>query len=340
MQPQLTGSAKAAIFLLSLEQEETIHILEHLEEREVRQLRQAVEQLQPVSADVLDQIYRDFSESYRQGWTSLQDGDRYLKELVRRAQGEERAEAAFAGLPERPALPEGDDVDAARLLSTLTGTDPAVLRFTIAEEHPQIAAAVLAHLEPGPAAEILHSLNPTQQADLLLRIAMLEPIPVSAFTDAAASLRGMEPDWSPNTQQVDGMSRAAGILGEMAAADANSVIEQLAEEHPDEAARLQRALFTMENLMDADTRGLQQLLKEVQTDTLLVALKTASDPLRDKFFGCMSKRAAEMLHEEAEMLPPIRLSEVEAAQQQIVEAATRLMAEGKLHVKGRGEDLV
>ncbi len=99
-------------------------------------------------------------------------------------------------------------------------------------------------------------------------------------------------------------------------------------------------MFTMEDLVDADKRGLQQLLKEVQTDILLVALKTASDPLREKLYGCMSKRAAAMLEEEAEMLPPMRLTEVEAAQDQIVETAMRLIGEGKINVAGRGDDMV
>ena len=338
----LTGPAKAAAFLLSLDNDKTVHIIEHLKEEEVRKLREAIENLAPIPVTALEEIYGEFNDAYKRGWTSMHDGTRYLQDLVREVRGDELAVRWFA--PEKQAEAEESLPDEGSMreeaIGELSGVDPAVLRFSLSEEHPQIAAAVLAHLEPVFAAEVLADLDQTLQADLIHRISVLDPIPVSAVADAAKGLKGVDVKWLPSRSEVDGVNTAASILNSMAGDQSSDLVARLAEEHPEEAAKIQRAMFTLEDLIDADQRGLQQLLKEVQTDHLLVALKTASDPLRAKLFACMSKRAAAMLEEEAELLPAMPLREVEAAQDQIVEIAMRLIGEGKLAVKGRGEELV
>jgi flagellar motor switch protein FliG len=339
----LTGPAKAAAFLLSLDKDKTVHIIEHLKEQEVRKLREAIEDLAPIPVNALEEIYGEFNAAYKRGWTSMHDGTRYLQDLVREVRGDEMAVRWFAPEKAEDEVEEGHpDEDALRdeAVGELSGVDPSVLRFSLSEEHPQIAAAVLAHLEPIFAAEVLADLDQSLQADLIHRVSVLEPIPVSAVADAAKGLKGVDVKWLPSRSEVDGVNTAASILNSMAGDQSSDLVARLAEEHPEEAAKIQRAMFTLEDLIDADQRGLQQLLKEVQTDHLLVALKTASDPLREKLFACMSKRAAAMLEEEAELLPAMPLREVEAAQDQIVEIAMRLIGEGKLAVKGRGEELV
>jgi len=333
---KLQGKSKAAVFLLSLEEERALKIIEQLDETELRQIREAVENLKPISASVLDDVYDEFTEQFKQSVGSTQGGTAYLRTLVVKARGEHEAVRIFAA--NAPALlPAGQS---GKPFAQLAGADPEVLRVAISEEHPQVAAAVLGHLEPTLAANILQGFSQPQQTDILLRLALLKSIPPEALADAEYGLGGLGLTAMAKEGDVDGMSSAATILNELPGTMATELLEHIAEQHPDEAQRLQRAMFSFEHLLEADSRGLQQLLREVQSDTLLVALKTASSQLKDKLLSCMSSRAASMLLEELEMMPPVRLADVENAQQQIISTALRLITEGKLSIKGRGEELL
>jgi flagellar motor switch protein FliG len=330
---RLNGNAKAAVFLLSLDEVRAAKIIEQLDERELRQLREAVEALGPVSSEILEDVFVDFSRDFKKGVTSMQGGTDYLRDLVRKVRGEAQATRIFANGP-LPLL-EGQ-----KPFANLADADPDVLRVAISEEHPQVAAAVLGHLTPTLAAQIVQGLSQPQQTDILLRIAMLKAIPQDAFADAEQALGGLALAAAGGEGEIDGMTSVATILNELPSTSATELLERIAEQHPEEAAKIQRAMFSFEHLVDADSRGLQQLLREVQSDTLLVALRTASAELKEKILACMSSRAATMLLEEMEMMPPVRLIDVENAQQQIIEIAMRLIGEGKMSVKGRGEELL
>jgi len=334
---EVQGTRKAAIFLLSLEEDKAIKIIEHLSEAELLKIRQVIEQLGPVSNKLMNDIYQEFTGAFREGPSHMRGGSEYLKNLVAKAQGDDQAHRLFASDKEREALALPA---AANPLANLSELDPEALRIAISEENPQIAAAVMAHINPMIAATIFKGIDPILQTDIICRIAELKAIPLSAFEDAEYGLGSLDLGTSIASGEIDGLSSAVAILNELTSAEANELLERLAEDHPNEAAILQRGLFTFENLIDADARGLQQLLREIQSDTLLVALKTASEPLKEKILSCMSGRAAAMLMEELELLPPMRVSDVDAAKQAIVEVAMRLMAEGKINVRGRGEDMV
>lgn len=332
---QLSGKAKAAVFLLSLPEAKALKVIAELDERELRDLKGAVENMNPIPQSALAEVYSEFSEDFKRGLTSVQGGSGYLKSLVTKARGEQEAQRIFTerALP----APSGD---AARPFATLADADPEVLRVALAEEHPQVAAAVLGHLTPTLAAQIIQKLPSAQQTDVVLRLALLSAIPPEALADAELGLGGLGFSAAVAAGEVNGLESAASILNELPGNTANELIERIAENHPDQASQLQRAMFSFEHLLEADTRGLQQLLREVQSDTLLVALKTASQPLKDKLLSCMSSRAAAMLQEELELMPPVRLVDVENAQQQIISTAMRLLNEGKLSIKGRGEELL
>lgn len=333
---RMSGSAKAAIFLLSLEEDKAVKIIEQLDHKELKQLRKAVEELNPISADTIEKVYTDFSEAFKKGVTPVRGGGDYLRDLVRKARGDDEALRLFASSTDSPRiLPVGQ-----KPLAALANIDPDVLRVAISEEHPQVAAAVLAHIDANIAAVVLENLPLSQQADILRRVATLRSILPTAFADAEYGLGGLEIGETVKGGEIDGLSTAANILNEMIGSHVTDVLERIAEDHPDDAVRLQRAMFSFEHLIEADSRGLQQVLREVQSDTLLIALKTASEPLKQKILSCMSSRASTMLLEELEVMPPVRLSEVEAAQHQIIEIAMRLMGEGKLSIKGRGEELL
>jgi len=330
----LGGRAKAAVFLLSLPEERAVKILQHLDETELLELRKAVEDLGPISGELIEGVYMDFAQAFKRGLTSISGSSSYLQGLVRKAQGEEQAIKVFAtDTPGKPGLA------VPQKLPSLQSADPYMLSISLSNEHPQVAAAVLAHLDATLAGQVVAQMSMLQQGEVLRRIAKLTSVPEAAFADAEQALAGLELSTSPEGE-IDGVGTAAAILNSMPGTAAEEVLELLAEEHPDEAGEVRRAMFTFENLLEADQRGLQQLLREVQSDTLLAALKTASEQLKAKLFGCMSSRAAAMLAEELELMPPMRVAEVEEAQFQVVEIAMRLVSEGKLSVGGRGEDLV
>jgi len=332
--PNLSGKAKAAVFLLSLPEEKALKVIDQLAERELRELKGAVENMSPIPQSALQEIYSEFSADFKRGLTSVQEGSAYLRNLVTKVRGEQEAQRIFA---ERAlAAPVQPD----RPFATLADADPEVLRVALAEEHPQVAAAVLGHLSPTLAAQIIQKLPQSQQTDVVLRLALLSSIPPEALADAELGLGGLGFTAAASGGEVNGMESAASILNELPGNTASELIERIAENHPDHASHLQRGRFSFEHLSEADTRGLQQLLREVQSDTLLVALKTASQTLKEKLLSCMSSRAAAMLQEELELMPPVRLVDVENAQQQIISTAMRLANEGKLSIKGRGEELL
>lgn len=336
----LEGASKAAVFLLSLDEQQALKVIEELDEHELRLLKEAVESLSPVSQENLEEVFVQFTQDFKRGFApTKRQGRRYLQDLVLRARGEDQAVRIFGapGKPPARLLPEGE---VPRPLASLSEVDPDMLRMAIAEEHPQVAAAVLAHLSPPLSALVLENLPTVQQTDILRRIAALRTILPDAFADAEYGLGGLELAEVPREGVVDGVALAATILNEMASSVVSEVLGRIAESHPDEAVKLQRAMFSFEHLIEADKRGLQQLLREVQSDTLLIAFKTASEPLKQMFLSCMSRRAAAMLMEELEMMPPARLTDVENAQQQIVELAMRLVSEGKLIIKGHGEEMI
>jgi len=333
---QQGGPAKAAILLLSLEESTAVKIIEHLDEEELRQIQTAAEELGTINADLLKVVYGDFAVAYRSGVTSTRGSKGYLRNLVSQAHGEEEAQRVFSGKG-APMLGRGEA--GARPLASLADTDPQVLGYALAAEHPQVAAAVLAHLEPAFAMEALRVIDAEQQGEIIQRMAGLEGILPTALADVEQSIGGLA-FAEGEAGAVDGVSSAAALLNELGPDFSGELIDRIAEQDPQRATELRRAMFTFEALIDAEPRGLQLLLREVASETLLMSLKNASDPLRDLLLGCMSSRAAAMMLEELSMMGPARLSEVEDAQQQIVEQAMKLISEGKLHVKGTGEDMV
>ncbi len=333
----MDGPAKAAMFLLSLPEERSVQILKHLDPEELQQLREAIDTLGPIASDALDSVYAEFASAFKRGVTSPRGGDAYLKSLVSQAHGEAQAGEIFADRAALPAAPE-EDV-APPMVGAYDDVDPQLLKVAVGEEHPQVAAVVLAHLEPSLAASVLEDLPEAQRSDLVRRIASLGAVTGPAFHDARQVLGGLALKEREGAE-LDGNDAAATILNQMDPMAAESVLDSIAETMPERVDDLRGAMFTFENLTGADTRGLQALLREVPSDTLLAALKLASEELKDKIFSCMSSRAADILREELEVMPPMRVSAVEDAQKQVVDVAMRLLGEGKISIEGRGEGLV
>jgi len=297
-------------------------------------LREAIEGLGPIPAEAIDGVFQEFAEAFKRGVTSTTGGGAYLRSLVGRAFGEEQAEHLLSERGLSPATEEQP-----KKPGEFDRIDPELLRVALADEHPQVAAVVLAHVEPSLAAGVLEELSDALRSDLVQRIARLSQVSGAAFEDARRVLDGLQLR-DTDEGEIDGRQLAATILNQMEPMTADLVLEEIGQEQPEAVDELRNAMFTFENLIAADTRGLQALLREVQSDTLLAALKLASDELKQKLFSCMSSRAADILREELEVMPPMRVSAVEQAQKEVVEAAMSLISEGKISIEGRGEGLV
>ncbi|MFH1129713.1 MAG: flagellar motor switch protein FliG [Pseudomonadota bacterium] len=335
---ELTGRAKAAIFLLSLDEKRAVRVIEHLNEEELKTLRVAVEELGPVSVDILEQVYSEFTEAFRTGLAAVGGGSEYLEALVAKAIGEDEALRLFSP-PPPPPEPPPPPPPPPEPLASFAAADPRTLSLVLAGEHPQLLAAVLAYLDPEISSAILLDRSVEEQADLVRRIATLKKIPLAAMRDVEMAIGALGLDIA-DRRELDGITSAATILNKMIEDTATDVLDRIGEEYPEHAEKIRHAMFTFEDLVGADTRGVQMLLREIQSDQLLVALKTASEEVRQKIYGCISQRAAAMLQEELEVMPPIRVSDVHNAQQEIVDTAMRLMAQGKMSVLGRGEQMV
>ncbi|MCA9669739.1 MAG: hypothetical protein KC503_29295 [Myxococcales bacterium] len=331
----LDGATRATILLLSLEEESALRLIEHLDENELRLVRQTVGELNRVDAELIAHVHHQFVHAYRAGLASMASGDTYLRELVARAHGEE-AELATRGDGSQP---EEQDHEPASPLASLEGSDPEMLALVLASEHPQVVAAVLAHVDPATAAVVLQRQSDERQVDLMRRVTKLRAVPSSALADIEAVVGSLGLG-ATEGGTIDGVASVAAILNQLGDEDATQLLERLAEFEPEQAVELKRAMFTFESLIDADTKGLQALLREVASESLMVALKTASEELKGKLLACMSSRAAAMMLEELDVMPPVPLTRVEQAQQEIAEQAMQLISDGRLVVAGRGEEMV
>jgi flagellar motor switch protein FliG len=209
----------------------------------------------------------------------------------------------------------------------------------VRNEHPQIIATILVHLEHDQAGEILRHLAERLRNDVLLRIATLDGVQPQALHELNEALtRVLSGAASVKKQTMGGVRTAAEIMNFIGAAHETAILDAVREYDSDLAQKILDEMFIFENLLDVDDRGIQLLLREIQSESLILALKGASDGLKEKIFKNMSQRAAEMLREDLEAKGPVRLSEVEAEQKEILKTARRLADEGQLVLGGRGSD--
>jgi flagellar motor switch protein FliG len=236
---------------------------------------------------------------------------------------------------------EGDEIKVERsLFEVLEKMDSKVLADFTKGEHPQTIALILAHLEPGKAGEVIAGLPEALQADVILRLAQLETVPSSAVKTVAEALEDQVQSVGTAERRIGGIKTVADILNQTGRSLERNILSRIEETDPELSDRIKQDMFTFEDLTKVDDRGIQEILKEITSQELAMALKAASDEIKDKIFRNMSERAAEMLREDIEALGPTRLSDVEKAQQAITRAALKLEGEGKIIVGGRGKEEV
>ncbi len=331
---RLSGPQKAALVILAMEEPLACELLRHLSEKELRRLVECVDKMDKLPTEALDATFEDFDEQLRSPLPKGGGGE-YLRKLTTSALGGERAQRLLESSAGAP-----------KALDTIRSARANTLAELLLEEHPQVAAVILSQLPREQAGKVLLELPPERQGDLLARIASLAEIPAHAIEVASEALaRALQAAGglanAGQRQAFDGVAFAAGLLNELPPKDSERVLGALGELDAMIAPKVRDAMFTFEDLSRLGVREIQTLMREVASETLLLSLKTASESMRELFLSAISSRAAEQMREDLSLMPPTRLSDVEKAQREVVECATRLAADGRLTLPGgSGEKLV
>ncbi len=326
------GVQKSAILLMSIGEEGATEVFKHLGPREVQKLGVAMSKLRNVSREKMESVLADFHSSADERTAFGLDSSAYIRSVLTKALGDDKA----ANLIDR--ILHGGDTSG---IEGLKWMDSASVAELIKNEHPQIIATILVHLDRDQASEILGLLGERLRNDVVLRIATLDGVQPSALRELNDVLNKLlSGNNNIKKSAMGGVRAAAEMLNFMAANVEGGVIENVKEYDPDLAQKILDQMFVFENIADIEDRGIQLLLREVQSESLIVALKGTSDVLRDKILKNMSQRAAETLRDDMEAKGPVRLSEVEAQQKEILKIVRRLADEGQVVIGGKGEESV
>ena len=324
------GVQDAAIFLMSLGEEEAAEVFKHLSPKEVQRLGETIARMRAVSKEKVDDVLVRFTSEAASQSLLVSDTDNYVRAVLRRALGEDKASLLI------DRILQGGDVSG---IESLKWMDPNSVAELLRNEHPQILAAILVHLDQDHAASILKQFTERTRNEVMLRIATLEGIQPTALKDLNEALYQVLAGGDKiRKSSLGGVQTAAEIINLLGTSLETSVVDSIRENDPDLAQRIMDKMFTFEDLLKLDNKAVQMVLKEVASDALVIALKGASAELREKILANMSSRAAEALREDLESRGPVRLSEVEAQQKDILKIVRRLSDEGQIVLGGGGDD--
>ena len=328
----IDGAQKAAIFLMTLGEGPASEVMKHLGPREVQKIGVAMSGLEVVSPQNVKSTLGEFVQSVKTHTGIGIGSEEYIRAVLTNALGEENA---------------GNMIDRILLggstkgLESLKWMGPRTIVEIVQFEHPQIVAIVLSYLDSDQSAEVLSMLPENIRTDLLMRIATMDSIQPAAMRELnemlEIQLRGSA---AGNQSTFGGVKCAAEIMNFVDRGIEAHINEQIVEVDADLAERIQDLMFTFESIVDIDDRGVQTLLREVSTENLVLALKGTDDGIQQKVFGNMSQCAADMLKDDLEAKGPVKVSEVEAAQKEILGIARRLADEGQISLGGGSEDMV
>lgn len=333
-QADFSGLDRAAVLLLSLGEDQAAEIMRHLGPREVQRLGVAMSKLSRVSADQAHAVMREFREKIEQQTALGLGSNEFLRGALTKALGGERANS----LIER--ILHGGESNG---LENLKWLEPRAIAELIKLEHPQVVALVLASIEPEQAGEVLHFLTERQASEAMLRLAALDGLQPSALRELNEVLEEQLSGDSQSVQvsAVGGPKVTAEILNRVETALSSSIMEHLRSQDEELATKVQDQMFVFDDLINVDDRSLQTMMREISSETLILALKGTNNALKEKFLSNMSKRASEMLRDDMEAKGPVKLTEVEVAQKEILQIASRLEAAGQIQLgSGGGEQLV
>jgi flagellar motor switch protein FliG len=324
------GIRKSAILLMTLGEEAAGSVLQHLSQAEVQCMGEAMAALTQVKRDEVDAVLEEFRLETEQYSALHLDSGSYLRAVLNKALGNNRAADLLESI-----FQTSDSASGIERLNQLEGSEIVEL---IRDEHPQIIATLLVHLDRNKAAEVLEQLPERVRHDAVLRVATFGGVQPAALKELTEVLTGMLSGEGAKRSRLGGIRAAAEIVNMMSSTSEDSVIKHVREHDEVLAQKMVDEMFLFENLLELEDRGVQLVLKEVESESLIIALKGAPQELRDKFLKNMSQRAAEMLREDIEMRGPVRVSQVEAEQKNILQVVRRLADSGEIVLSAKGDD--
>ncbi len=325
---KLDGVEKASILLLSLSEEDAAQILKHLEPKQVQKVGMSMASLDDLSQDKISAVHKLFIDQIQSFSTIGFQSEDFIKKALTAALGEEKA----ANLIDQIIMGSG-----AKGLDSLKWMDSKQVANIIRNEHPQIQTIVLAYLDPEQSSEIIAQFPEKVRLDLTMRIANLEEVQPAALQELNEIMeKQFAGQAGAQAAKMGGLKAAADIMNYLDTNVEGQLMDSIREHDEEMSQQIQDLMFVFENLIDVDDRGIQAILREVQQDALMKAIKGTDEGLKDKILKNMSKRAAEMLSDDLDAMGPVRISEVEAAQKEILSVARRLADSGEIMLGGGG----
>ncbi|MHC1700517.1 MAG: flagellar motor switch protein FliG [Humidesulfovibrio sp.] len=328
-----TGPQKTAIVMLALGEKFTAEAFKRMERQEIASVSKAMLDIDSVSReDVLD-VLKEFNDSITYGAEMLMGGADQVKRLLSKALDSETAKYILDTLE----ISSGPTP-----FQELSNVSPRILAQILRNEHPQTLALILGHLHPDQAAELLSNLPSGVRAEVLMRLAKLEAVAEEMLHEVDKVLQSqLIAMGGKEGKKVGGINSVAEILNAVDRATEEEVLSEIEEESQQMADDIRNLMFVFEDIKALDDRSIRELLKDISNEELTKALKGASDDLKDKFLKNLSERAAGMIREDLEIMGPVKLSEVEGAQQNIVKTVRRLEAEGRIAIsRGGGDEFI
>ncbi|WP_232522274.1 flagellar motor switch protein FliG [Marinimicrobium alkaliphilum] len=323
---------QAAVLLMSLGEGDAAEVLKHMGPKEVQRLGAAMSHVTNVQQQEVQAVLSNFLEEVRTLTGLGMGSDSYIRNMLVTALGEEKA----GGLIDRILL--GGNTTG---LDTLKWMEPRSVADVIRNEHPQIQAIVIAYLDPDQASEILSYFTEKTRLDVMMRVASLDTVQPSALQELNTILeKQFSGSAGSQTKAMGGYKVAAEIMNQLDGMIEAELMDSIKDIDEEMGNQIQDLMFVFDNLKEVDDRGIQMLLREVSSEVLIVALKGADEELQEKIFKNMSKRAAELLRDDLEVKGPVRLSEVESAQKEILTIARRMADAGEIVLGGSGEKMV
>ncbi|GAU08795.1 flagellar motor switch protein FliG [Desulfoplanes formicivorans] len=324
----LNGPQKAAIVLLALGKNLAATIFKQLERDEITAISKAMVEMDTISKEMAQEVLKEFNETMLIQKDMLIAGPSQVKKLLTENLDPDTAKYVLDSL----------DLNLGRTpFKELNNVSPKILSQILRNEHPQTMALIAGHLPPDNAAELLQHLSPGARAEVMMRLAKLEAVPEDMLLEVDRVLQNqLIAIGGKEGKHVGGVQAVAEILNAIDHSTEEEILTEIEEDSASLADEIRQLMFVFEDATSLDNRAIREVLKEISNEELGLAMKTASDELKTKFFSNMSERAATMIQEDLEIMGPVKLSEVESAQQSIVKTIRRLEAEGRIAIPGKG----
>ena len=326
----LTGTQKCAILMMLIGEDEAAEIMGNLSPKEVQVLGTAMYSVQGLGQGTVNLVLDEFLAIIKSQTSLGISGGNYIKNVMTKSLGEDKAQTVLGKITPS---------DSNKAIEILDWLDARSVADLIIDEHPQIIALIISYLEPATASDVLNFLPENSQSDIIRRIATLQTVQPEALQELD---RVMQKVFSSNASlrasKVGGVPAAAKIMNFISADGEAKIMKDILKDDKALMQAIQDSMFVFETLLLSDDKSLQTLLRAVEDDLIILALKGADQELKDKLFGCMSQRAAANIQDEMEALGPVRLTEVQEAQKQIIAVARRMSDEGSIVLAGRGGD--